>query len=51
MIMITKRDGRRMMFMKDKIINAVLKAFGSVDGDISEYAENKANNIADYIYE
>lgn len=44
-----KRDGRRVSFNKDKIINAILKAFEEVDGDITTYAKNKANDIADYI--
>ena len=46
---ITKRDGRQVVFNKDKIVNAILRAFFDVDGDISEYAELKAKNIADYI--
>lgn len=46
---ITKRDGRRVVFNREKIVNAILKAFIDVDGDISDYAELKADNIADYI--
>lgn len=46
---IIKRDGRRMPFSKDKIVNAVLKAFIAVDGKADTYSCEKANNIADYI--
>lgn len=46
---ILKRDGRRKQFNKDKIIAAISNAFIEVDGDISDYAIGKANNIADYI--
>lgn len=48
-ITIIKRDGTKEFFNKEKIINAVLKAFLSVDGEITEYAKIKANNIANYI--
>lgn len=46
---IIKRDGVIQDFDKDKIVNAVLKAFIAVDGEITEYATEKASNIADYI--
>jgi len=46
---IIKRDGTRQLFNPQKIKDAVLAAFKDVDGDISEYAEDKAQNIADYI--
>lgn len=46
---IIKRDGRKVIFDKQKIVNAILKAFFAVDGGVSEYAEKKANNIADFI--
>ena len=49
MIYIIKRDGRKVKFDKFKIVDAVLAAFKTVDGDITEYAEIKAGNIADYI--
>ena len=49
MIYIIKRDGRKKKFDKFKIVDAVLAAFKSVDGTITEYAEIKAGNIADYI--
>ena len=46
---IKKRDGRIVEFNKNKIINAILKAFQQVEGEISDYALEKANNIADFI--
>ena len=46
---IRKRDGRLVSFNEDKIIQAILKAFKSVDGEISEYANEKAINIASYV--
>lgn len=48
---IKKRDGRIVKFNEEKIINAVLAAFNSVDKEISDYAEQKAINIAEYIKE
>ena len=49
MYYIIKRDGRRVPFNPEKIKEAVLKAFQDVDGEISDYAKEKAQNIADYI--
>ena len=46
---IKKRDGRVVEFNKNKIVNAILKAFQQIDGDISSYALDKANNIANFI--
>lgn len=46
---IIKRDGVRQEFNPQKIKDAVLKAFYEVDGEISEYAKTKADNIANYI--
>ena len=46
---VTKRDGRKVDFNKQKIEDAILKAFNEVDGKITEYARVKAANIADYI--
>ena len=46
---VKKRDGRIVDFDSSKIINAVLAAFKEVDGEISDYAKSKAQNIADYI--
>ena len=48
---IIKRDGRKVNFDREKIEEAVLKAFVAVDGDASEYAEEKAEKIADFIEE
>ena len=49
MFYIIKRDGRKAEFNPEKIKSAIKKAFLQVDGEISEYAEIKAQNIADYI--
>lgn len=38
-----------MPFNTEKIKNAILKAFKAVDGQITDYAETKAENIANYI--
>jgi ribonucleoside-triphosphate reductase len=46
---ICKRDGRLAEFDKSKIVNAVLAAFESLDGYISEYAKEKAHNISAYV--
>lgn len=46
---VVKRDGRKVSFNKDNIRNAILKAFESVDGTITPYAENKAKEIAIHI--
>ena len=48
---IIKRDGRTEIFKREKIEEAILKAFAEVDKDISDYAEEKARNIADFIEE
>ena len=46
---VRKRDGRIVEFDRFKIIEAVAKAFESVDGAADPYAAEKANNIATYI--
>ena len=46
---VQKRDGRTVEFDAKKIEAAILKAFNAVDGEISEYAQTKAKNIANYI--
>ena len=46
---IIKRDGRKVPFNQNKIIDAILSAFIEIDGQVSEYALIKAGNIADYI--
>lgn len=45
---VIKRDGRKVEFDKNKIKDAILKAFIDVDGEVSIYAKNKANEIANY---
>ena len=49
MYYVVKRDGRKATFDPEKIKSAIRKAFLQVDGEISEYAETKAQNIADYV--
>lgn len=46
---VTKRDGRLVEFNSEKIKNAVKRAFVAKDGEVSEYAEEKSANIADFI--
>jgi ribonucleoside-triphosphate reductase len=48
---IIKRDGRTKPFDRNRIEAAVLAAFKDVDGEISEYAKEKAEHIADYVEE
>ena len=46
---IIKRDGRLAEFDQEKIKNAILKAFVAVDGELTDYAITKADNIAAYV--
>ena len=46
---VIKRDGRLVDFDPMKIERAILAAFEDVDGEISDYARDKAENIASYI--
>ena len=46
---ITKRDGRKVPFNKSKIKVAVSKAFLEVDGEETQYAKEKAREIANYV--
>ena len=46
---IKKRDGRLVKFNKNKIVDAILGAFKEVDSEVSPYALEKANKIADYV--
>lgn len=48
-ITVVKRDGRKVAFDKMKIYNAILKAFASVDGNITQKAKIKADDITKYI--
>lgn len=46
---VKKRDGRIVDFNEEKIIRAILAAFESVDEEVSQYAVDKAYNIASYV--
>ena len=46
---VIKRDGRVVPFDTTKIERAILAAFQDVDGEITPYAQEKAENIASYI--
>ena len=46
---VIKRDGRVVLFDKNKIKTAVIKAFLDVDGEETAYAKDKARDIANYI--
>ena len=48
-MLVNKRDGRKVPFEKDKIAQAVLKAFEEVDGEITPDARRKASDIASSI--
>ena len=48
---VKKRDGRIVPFNKQKIIDAIMAAFRSVGDTNLEYAQTKAENIANYIKE
>lgn len=49
MMFVIKRDGRIDTFKRDKVLNAVKKAFIEVDGDLDEKSEAIANKIADEV--
>ena len=46
---VKKRDGRIVDFNEQKIIRAILSAFENVDGEVTQYAVDKAYNIASYV--
>lgn len=46
---VKKRDGRIVDFNEQKIVRAISAAFKSVDGEMSPYAQTKAENIAAFI--
>lgn len=48
-LIVIKRDGRKVEFDKSKIREAVLKAFIDVDGEETQYAKDKAKEIANYV--
>ena len=49
LMIVKKRDGRRVKFNKEKINMAVLKSFVEIDGEETQYAKDKAREIANYI--
>lgn len=46
---VIKRDGRRVKFSKERVYNAVMKAFMAVDRQLTEEAENIAKSVADSV--
>ena len=48
-MIVKKRDGRRVKFNKEKINLAVLKSFVEIDGEETQYAKDKAKEIANHI--
>ena len=46
---VAKRDGRKVLFNREKIREAILNAFMEVDGEESQYAKDKAREISGYI--
>lgn len=48
-MLVIKRDGRTTSFDKNKIVNAISKAFIEVDGEINESSKAIANKIANEI--
>ena len=48
---VIKRDGRKQKFDKEKIVNAVKKAFIEVDGELTDQNAKKAVEIANFVEE
>lgn len=46
---VIKRDGRTVAFQKEKVVDAIKKAFLEIDSELDEYAISKINEIADSI--
>ena len=46
---VIKRNGKKVKFDKEKIINAIEKAFLEVDGEVVDKSHQKAKEIAEYI--
>ena len=46
---VIKRDGRKELFDKEKIVRAVELSFEDVENEISEKAHLKAREIANYV--
>lgn len=47
---VKKRDGSIETFDKDKIYNAIILSFEDIDGSLTNYAKDKSQSIANYIY-
>lgn len=45
-MLVVKRDGRKVEFDAQKIINAIMASFRSVDGEVTQEATSKAQEIA-----
>lgn len=48
-MIVSKRDGRKVLFNREKIKDAILNAFLEVDGEENQYAKDKARDISGYI--
>ena len=48
-MVVIKRDGVKKTFDKEKIKNAIIAAFLDVDGEVTQFAKTKANEIANYV--
>ena len=46
---VIKRDNRVVPFDKNKIVNAILKAYEETEGTITSFAKDKAKEIASYV--
>lgn len=46
---VIKRDGRKVNFDKNKVYNAIIKAFEDVDKEVTPEAKRKATNISNHI--
>ena len=46
---VIKRNGKKVKFDKEKIINAIEKAFLEVDSEVVDKSHQKAKEIAEYI--
>lgn len=49
MVKVIKRDGREVDFNREKIRDAVLKAFKEVDGEVTKEAKTKASEISLFV--
>ena len=46
---VIKRDGRKVNFDKNKVYNAIIKAFEDVDNEVTPESKRKATNISNHI--